>query len=530
VTVDPRWIRTPDDHAALAEGCSFDESAGSFVADFFQTFLRHSKGRFAAKPFDLLPWQRDLIDRLYGWKRPDGTRRFRECYVEVPKKNGKSTLTAGLELYHLVADGEPGAEVYTGARDKPQAGVIFREVDSMVRSSPELLKRLDVIAGNKRVVYPAAGSFLQALSADVASQEGLNASFTAIDELHVQPGPSLYHTLRYAGAAREQPLLFEISTAGEDRESICYQVHETVRQVNDGTLSDTTLLGVIYAASPEDDLESPDVWRKANPSLGYTLKEDDFGRDLKAARRSEADWISFCRYRLNLWLAAASRFLPRDRWDQCGQPFDPSELIGQPCDAGLDLASTKDLAALASVFPGGEVLVKFWTPEATLLERSRRDRVDYQGWVRAGLMTATPGYTIDYDRIRADLVAFHEVHPIRRLLCDPWNATQLAGQLLEQDGLPLEFLRQGFASLSAPTKELERMVLDGRLRHGGNPVLNWQADNACVDTDPAGNVKLSKKTSRQRIDGMAALVNAIAARMAGGGSGGVCDESPLVIL
>jgi phage terminase large subunit-like protein len=442
--------------------------------------------------------------------------RFREAYVEVPKKNGKSTKSAGLEILHLVADGEPGAEVYTGARDKKQAAIIYREVEAMIKASPDLHRRLDLIPSIKRVVYPATGSFLQALSADVTSQEGLNASFTCIDELHVQPSPALYHTLRYAGAAREQPLMLSITTAGEDRESIGFQMHETARQILDGTLSDTTFLGVIYAADPGDDLESPAVWRKANPSLGQTINEEDFARELQSAKRSESDWATFCRYRLNLWLAAASRFLPRDKWDQCGRPFDPSELLGQPCDAGLDLASTKDLAGLAAVFPGGEVLMKFWTPEATLLERSRRDRVDYQGWVRAGLMTATPGYTIDYDRIRADVVKFHEVHPVRRLLCDPWNATQLAGQLLEQDGLPLEFLRQGYASLSAPTKELERMVLDGRIRHGGNPVLNWQADNACVDTDPAGNVKLSKKTSRQRIDGMAALVNAIAARMAGG--------------
>jgi phage terminase large subunit-like protein len=532
VAVDPRWLRTPDDRVAVAEGCTFDEAAGAFVAEFFETFLRHSKGNFADQPFTLLPWQRDFIDRLYGWKRPDGSRRFREGYLEVPKKNGKSSVTGGLELLHLVADGERGAEVYTGALDGKQAArTIFRTIEAMIDASPELKSRLEVIPTAKRVVYPATRSFLEVLTADAANKEGYDISFACIDELHVQPTPDLYHTLRYGGAARRQPLFFSITTAGEDRESICYQIRETARQINEGLVSDTTFLGVIYAAEDGDDYEDPAVWRKANPSMGHMFNEETFGRELKAASRNDSDWRSFLRYRLNVWIAAVARFLNRLLWDACAAvPVREEDLDGQPCYAGLDLASTTDLAAFAAIFDGGQVLMRHWTPEATVLERSRRDRVDYQGWIRAGLIAPSPGHTIDYDRIKAEVLAFHARHPIKKLLVDPWNATQISTQLANE-GIEVATLPQVMSNLTRATKELERMVLEGRLLHGNNPVLNWQADNAAVITDTNENKRLSKKSSRQRIDGMAALVNAVEARMAGGdGGGAACNESPLVIL
>jgi phage terminase large subunit-like protein len=518
------WVRTPDDAVAVAEGCTFDPDAGAFVAEFLARFCRHSIGRWAGEPLTLQPWQRDIVDQVYGWKRPDGTRRFREVYVEVPKKNGKSTLWSGLELYHLVADGENAPEVYTGARDKKQASdTIFKELKNMISSSPDLKARLEVLDGERRVIYPKMRGFLQVLSADSANKEGFNASFTNIDELHAQATPDLYYTLRYAGAAREQPLFAAITTAGVDRESICYQVHETARQVLDGTISDTTFFGRIYAAEDGDDFEDPAVWRKANPSLGITIREDDFARDLKAAKRSPSDWATFLRYRLNVWVGAVSRFLPRPAWDACAGdgPILECDLIGASCFGGLDLASTTDLAAFAALFADGRVRVHCWAPEEGLLDRARRDRVDYAGWARQGFLTLTPGNVIDYDRIRADLLLFHAIHPITLLGVDPWNATQLVTQLTDQDGLKVEMVRQGYATLSPATKELERQVLAGVTRHGNNPLLNWAADNACVTRDANDNVRLSKRSSRGRIDPLSALVNAYASRLSGNpGTGG----------
>jgi phage terminase large subunit-like protein len=514
-SVPKTWMRTPDDEAAVAEGCWFDPAAGELVCGFFRDLLTHAVGAHAGHPFALLPWQRDLVMRLYGWRRPDGRRRFREAYVEIPKKQGKSTLVAGLELYHLVADGEFGAEVYTGARDRQQAQAVFKVAMALAQASPYLAPpELEIIPSAKRLVHPATNSLLMALSADVGSKEGLDASFACIDELHVQATPALYHTLRYAGAARRNPLFLAITTAGEDRESICYAVHETARQIADGTLSDTPFLGIIYAADPADDFEDPTVWRKANPSMGHTIDEGDFARELKAAQRSPGDWAQFLRYRLNLWIAVGTRFLNRIAWDACTKGrIDPETLRGQPCDAGLDLSSTTDLSALSALFDDDRVLCRAWTPEATILERSRRDRVDYRGWIDREWLIGTPGPAIDYDRIRDDVVAFHRAHPIRTLYADPWNATQLLQQL-RNEGIKVVEIRQGFREQNAPTKELERLVLTGALDHGGNPVLTWNADNAIAITDAAGNLKLDKKTSRQRIDLLAALVNATAGRIA----------------
>jgi phage terminase large subunit-like protein len=507
-------IHGPDDHIAIAEGCYFDPAAGAYVAQFFSRFLAHSKGRFAGQRFDLIPWQRDLVDRLYGWKRPNGTRRYREGAVFVPKKQGKSTLCSGLELYHLLADGEAGAEIYTGARDRQQASIVFNEARAMLESSPELLRFCEVIPSAKRIAVPDTRSVLQALSADVGSKEGLNASFALIDELHVQADARLYHTLRYAGAARLDPLFLSISTAGEDRETIGFTLFETAEQIAEGTLSDTSFLGVVYAAKPGDDFEDPALWRKVNPSLGYTIHEDDFARELKAAQRNAQDWAAFLRYRLNLWLASGTRFLNAVDWQACAAlAVDREALRGRPCHAGLDLASTTDLASFAALFPGNEVLARHWTAAATLDDRARRDKVPYRQWVRDGFLTATDGPVIDYDRIREDILAFHATHPIAELWADPWNASQLLGQLAAA-GIPVKTVRQNFAELSQPTKEVQRLVLTRTLRPGPDPVAAWCASNAVALTDGTGNVRLTKKSSRGRIDATAALVNAAAARLA----------------
>jgi phage terminase large subunit-like protein len=508
-------LPSPVDAIALREGCAFDGRAADRVCLFFEKFLKHSKGVFAGKPFVLQPWQRDLLRRLYGWKRPDGTRRFRRAYIEVPKKQGKSTCVSGLLLYHLVADDEPGAEVYVGACDRAQASICFNEARAMVDASGPLSRILDVIPSQKRIVYAAKHAFLQALSADVRTKEGLNASFTCIDELHAQPTRELFDTLKYAGAARRQPLLLTITTAGFDRQSVCYKEREYALKVDSGLVGDTSHFAYIRAAEPTDDINDPATWHKANPSLGVTISEEDFAREVNEALESPEKLNTFLRYRLDLWTQAESRFLARDKWDACAAP--PVTPKGAACYGGLDLSSTTDLSALALLFPDGDggfdLLMRFWAPEEGAEIRERKDRVPYLAWARQGFLSLTPGNVIDYSFIRAELVALAARHDLKKLLIDPYNATQLAGELKEEDGLAVEFLRQGFLSLSAPTKELERLVLSGRLRHGGNPVLDWMCDNAMAVRDSAGNVKLSKEKSREKIDGMAALVNAVAAAL-----------------
>lgn len=501
------WIRSPADRRAVEAGCWFDLNAAQRVRDFFVRFLRHSKGQWAGQPFELLDWQwHEVIGPLFGWKRADGTRRFRRGYIEVPKKNGKSTLFAGLSLYLMTCDGEPGAEVYSAAVDRDQASIVFHEAANMVESSPHLSSRLTVVRSTKRIVDHRSRSLYRALSADVPAKEGLNAHAVLIDELHAQKTRDLWDTLRYAGASRQQPLHLSITTAGFDRHSICWEQHDYALKVLDGTVQDAAFFAYIAGAADEDDWTDPQIWRKANPSFGITVDAEQFAEDCREARESPAKENSFRRYRLNQWTEQEVRWLSLEKWDACGGSV--GHLEGRECFAGLDLSSTTDISALVLVFPEDDrydVLPFFWVPEEGARKRERRDRVPYLDWIRGGFMEATPGEVVDYDRIRRRINELHASHQIRQIAIDRWNATQLATQLAG-DGFEMIAFGQGYASMSAPTKKLEEVVLSKRLRHGGHPVLRWMAGNVSIEQDAADNWKPSKKRSRERIDGIVALV------------------------
>jgi phage terminase large subunit-like protein len=513
-------IVTASDVAAANAGCYFDAAAGERVVMFFERFLRHSKAPWAGKPFTLMDWQKDDVLRpLFGWKRADGTRRFRVGYIEIPKKNGKSTLCAGLSLFLLMADGETGAEVYSAAADRDQASIVFNEAAKMAQAAPALAPRLEIIHSRKTIHHAASGSVYRALSAEVNTKEGLNISGLIFDELHAQKSPELWDALRYGGASRRQPLLVAITTAGCDRQSIGWEQHEYAAKVLEGAITDEAFFAFIRAATPEDDWTSPATWRKANPSLGITISEEDFAKDCAEARELARKENPFKRYRLNIWTEQADRWLQMDKWDACAGEVDEAQLIGRPCYAGLDLASTTDVAALVLVFPdegGALVMSRFWIPSERSIERQRRDGVPYETWVKQGLIERTQGNVIDYDLIRKRINELGQRYEIRQIAIDRWNATQLATQL-SGDGLEVVMFGQGFASMSAPTKELEKLVLAGRLAHGGNEVLRWMAGNVATETDAAGNVKPSKKKSTQRIDGIVALIMALGVMGASGG-------------
>ncbi len=470
---------------------------------------RHSKGQWAGQPFDLLDWQwQEVVAPLFGWKRPDGTRRFRRGYIEVPKKNGKSTLFSGLSLYLLVGDNEPGAEIYSAAVDRDQASIVYGEAAHMVDESPDLSRRLKVVRSTKRIVYHRTRSFYKALSADVPAKEGLNAHAVLIDELHAQRTRDLWDTLRYAGASRRQPLQLAITTAGYDRHSICWEQHDYALKVLDGTIEDTSFFPFVAAANDEADWTDPNVWKTANPSFGITINADQFAEDCTEAQESPAKENSFRRYRLNQWTEQDVRWLNMEKWDACGTPLE--DLRGQVCFAGLDLSSTTDVSALVLVFPDEDegrfdVLPLFWVPEEGARKRERRDRVPYVQWIRDDHMEATSGEVVDYDVIRRRINELNEQFEIREIAIDRWNATQLATQL-EGDGFEMVAFGQGYASMSAPTKKLEEVVLSRKLAHAGHPVLRWMAGNVSIETDAADNWKPSKKKSVERIDGIVALI------------------------
>lgn len=479
---------------------------------FFEQLLVHSKGEWAGEPFRLQAWQRDDIIRpLFGWKRADGTRQYRKAYIEIPRKNGKSTLSSGIALALLLLDNEPGAQVFSAAADRDQAAICFEEAKLMVEASPALSRFAKPY--RRTIKAPKINGEYRVLSADAYTKHGLNAHGIVFDELHAQPNRDLWDVLNTSTGARRQPLMVMITTAGYDRNSICWEQHEYALGVLEGKIEDDSYFAYIAAADDDDDWTDPVVWAKANPGLGVTIKLDYLEAECRRAMQVPAYQNTFRRLHLDQWTSQDSRFLDMAAWDACAGEVLP-DLTGRECYAGLDLASTTDIAAFVLVFPPEAadepfwVLPRFWIPGENMVDRGRRDRAPYEAWVRQGLITATPGNVIDYATIEAEIAALGERYNIREIAYDRWGATQMS-QDLEGMGFEMVQMGQGFASMSAPTKELVRLILSGELAHGGNPVMRWMADNMAVRQDPAGNVKPDKGKSTQKIDGVVSLIMAL---------------------
>lgn len=488
----------------------FDERAATVAERFFDRLLVHIEGPLAGEPFVLEPWQRKIVREVFGWKLADGRRRYRKLYCELPRGNGKSTWSAGLALLLLAVDGERSAKVYSAAADKMQAGIVFETAEKMVEASPFLKKRIKSYR-NKTMEYKETGSKYIVLSSDAYTKHGLNPHGIVFDELHAQPNRELYDVLNTAMGKRRQPLMIMITTAGYDRNSICWEQHEYARQVAAGIVDDPTFYPAVWAADESDDWTSPATWQKANPNYGVSVREEFLRQECIAALASPSYQNTFRRLYLNQWTQQESRFLDMRQWDACAAPLP--DLRGRVCYGGLDLATTTDIAALMLVFPPLEEgepfwwLPRFWIPADNMIERVRRDKVQYDAWVRDGHVVATEGNVIDYGVIERDIKQLGELYNIKEVAFDRWGATQIS-QNLAAAGIEMVQMGQGFASMSAPTKELERLVLARQLGHGGHPVLRWMADNVAVVQDPAGNVKPSKAKSTQKIDGIVAGIMA----------------------
>jgi len=498
--------------------------------------LKLSTGEWAGKPVKLMGWQENEIIRpLFGTLNPNGTRQYRTCYVEVPRKNTKTETGAMVSNYLLFADGEPGAQIYSAAGDRMQASLIYQAAAPMVRQSPALLKRAKIIDSQKRIVYYATNSFYQVLSAEAYTKHGLNAHGVLFDELHTQPNRELWDVLITSTGSRSQPIIYVMTTAGYDRNTIAWEIHDYACKVRDGIIDDPTFLPVIYAAPDDADWTDEDVWRACNPAMDYGVRSIDEMRVLcKRAQETPALEMTFRRLYLNQWTSSAERWLPMEEWDACGGEFDMWNLKGKPCYAGLDLSATTDLTALALVFPNGDsfdVIMHFWIPRDTMVEKERKDRVPYSLWARQGYVTSTEGNVIDYKSVQHTLEEYREIFDIKEIAFDRWGATKLSQDLIEA-GFTMVPFGQGFASMSAPTKELMNLVLGRRLRHGGNPVLRWNADNLVVNQDPAGNLKPDKAKSTQKIDGIVALIMAIdrATRHEGDEESSIYEERGIISL
>lgn len=365
----------------------------------------------------------------------------------------------------------------------------------------------------RSIAVPSTRSKYVVLSADVKTKHGLNAHGIILDELHTQPNRDLYDVLVTSTGARTQPLTLTITTAGTDKKSICFQVYQYAQRVAAGDVDDPTFLAVLFEAAKDDDWTDPAVWRKANPSIGHTVTEEAIDAEVRKARDMPSYENTVRRLLLNQWVEAATRWIGSDSWQRCAAapaPFFPGRRVW----GGLDLASTTDVAALIWVAEGDgdgmiDVLCRFWIPEDQLAKRIKRDRVPYDVWERDGYLVRTPGNVIDYDFIAAQIEADAELLDVQALAYDRWGALQLVNGLRD-NGLPVVPIGQGFASMGAPSKSLERLVLGAKLRHGGNPVLAWMAANVVTRTDPAGNIKPDKERSTEKIDGIVALIMALA--------------------
>jgi phage terminase large subunit-like protein len=473
--------------------------------------LTHTKGKFAGQPFNLRPWQRRIVKQLFR-KRPDGRRQYRTCLLMLPRKNGKTELAAAIALYGLLADGEAGAEVYSAAADRDQAGLVFGVAAQMIRNDAKLENACYLVDSQKRIEHRYSGSIYKAISAEAYSKHGFNASMVVYDELHAAKDRRLYDVLSTSMGAREQPLFLVISTAGFDRHSILWELYAHAKKVQENPALDPTFLSILYEAPPEADWTSQRVWRKANPALGDFRSLEDMQILAKRAKEIPAQENTFRRLYLNQWTEQAARWISLAAWDACQAPIDRAALAGRKCYVGLDLSSTIDLTALVAVFPdetGFDVLTECFVPSDRIRDRSRRDKVPYDQWTQGGGLTAIPGATVDYEVVRQRLLEWVAEFNVQLVAYDPWNATDLVSRLEKQDNIPCVAMRQTYAALSAPTKSLEKAILAKQLRHGGDPVLRWCVSNVAVESDPAGNLKPSKVASTERIDAVVALIMAV---------------------
>ena len=489
----------------------YDKAKADRAVTFINN-LSHTKGKWAGKRFDLLPWQEQIVRDLFGIVKEDGNRQFLTAYIEIPKKNGKSELAAAIALYLLYADNEASSEVYGAACDRNQASIVFDVAKQMVQMSRPLEKRSKIMGATKRIVNYSNAGFYQVLSAETGTKHGLNVSGLVFDEIHAQPNRHLYDVLtKGSGDAREQPLFFIITTAGTDRNSICYELHTKALDILNGRKKDTSFYPVVYGLSDEDDWNDEANWLKANPSLGHTIGIDRVREAYQQALDNPAEENVFKQLRLNMWTSSSVAWIPEHVYAKGNDPIQYDSLRGRSCYAGLDLSSTSDITAFVLVFPprfeeeNYIVLPFFWLPEDTLELRCRRDHVLYDVWERQGYIKTTEGNVVHYGFIEKFIEDLSEIYHIKEIAYDRWNATQMV-QNLEGMGLTMVPFGQGYKDMSPPSKELYKLMMEGKIQHGGHPVLKWMGQNVVMRQDPAGNIKPDKEKSVEKIDGIVALI------------------------
>lgn len=426
-----------------------------------------------------------------------------------------SELAAAVALYLTCGDFEHGGEIYGCASDRQQASIVFDVAVDMVEQCPSLKSRIKPVLSQKRLIYKPLNSFYQVLSAEAYTKHGLNVHGVVFDELHAQPNRNLYDVMLHgSGDARKQPLFFLITTAGTDRNSVCFEVHQKAEDILNGRKRDPTFYPVIYGAPPDADWTDENVWKQANPSLGITVDIEKIRNACESAKQNPAEENLFRQLRLNQWVKQSVRWMPMDKWNACDFKVDEKSLEGRVCYGGLDLSSTTDITAFVLVFPPTDesdkyvILPYFWIPEDNIRIRVNRDHVPYDIWQKQGFLKTTEGNVVHYGFIEKFIDELGKKYNIREIAFDRWGAVQMV-QNLEGMGFTVVPFGQGFKDMSPPTKELMKLTLERKLAHGGHPILSWMMDNIYVRTDPAGNIKADKEKSTEKIDGAIATIMAL---------------------
>jgi len=485
----------------------FDTRKADTAVKFIK-LLKHTQGEFARKQFNLIPFQEKIVRDLVGTLNDDLTRQYREAFVFLPRKNGKTELIAAMLVYFLFLDDEYGAEIYSCANDREQASKVFNAAAAMIRMNKALFKKCKILESQKKIIRVETNSFYKALSADTNTKDGMNAHVVVYDEIHAARNRKLYDLMKTSQGARKQPLLISITTAGVETNTICYELYAYSKKILDGIVKDATFYPVIYEAPEDANIYDERVWMKCNPALHIFRSIDEMRQLSKRAKELPTAEATFRRLYLNQWVNGEISWMNMTAWKASDQEFDFDSLIGQECSLGIDLSSKIDLTSVNAEFVADNKYVMLshsFMPKNRILEREKSDRVPYSLWVSKGYITLTEGDVVDYEYIKSYIQELSSKYVIRQIGYDPYNATQFANDMTAEGFLMVE-VRQGMLTLSEPTKDVEALVLQKRIITNKNPLLTWAVSNAIARTDANENKMLDKSKARFRIDPAAAMI------------------------
>lgn len=513
-----RWF--DDIETGPSRGLYFSEYHAARYFRFVGRYCRHYQGDLAGKFIELEPWQCFADANLFGWVREDGTRRFRMAYEDVARKNGKTTRLAAAGNFYLIGDNEGGAQVYSAATKRDQAREIFDSAKAMVEQSPDLLRICD--PQQHKIIFHR--SKFVPLSKDSQRMDGFNVHAGLVDELHAHPDSGIWDVLRSAMGARKQPILRAITTAGFNQNSYCYDRRNYTIQVLEKSIEDDNFFGIIYTLDDPEKWDDEAEWIKANPNLGVSVSLEDLRAQCAEAKHIPTSKVEFLTKRMNVWVYGEQAWMPMEKWHECRVDFDSvapfdeqetSDLDGKECFGGLDLASVEDMCSFSLCFPGEDglrtVIQRAYLPQAALERRLKKGDKTLEKFRDSGNLVVTPGEVVDYGWIKRDILAACERFDVLGIAFDRWNSSQLVTDLIEE-GVEMVKFGQGFASMSAPSKELLRLVLTGKLQHN-DPLLTWAVSNVVIDTNPAGDIKPDKSKISEKIDPAVATIMAVALGM-----------------